>query len=64
MVSENQSVIGKLPDPDTIHRELLDTLRLATTLRKLLRISQKQPRQLDHSPAQSDHESEAVQHAK
>lgn len=58
MCAKNQSVVGSLPDPAAIHRELLDTLRHATTLRKLLRISQKQKKQLDQTPIKGEPDSE------
>lgn len=36
-----KSVVTELPSPEAIHRELLDTLKHAQTLRRLLRLSQK-----------------------
>jgi hypothetical protein len=35
------SALDSLPPPDEVHRELLETLARAATLRKLLRLSQR-----------------------
>jgi hypothetical protein len=35
------STLEKLPPPDEVHRELVETLARVATLRKLLRLSQR-----------------------